>query len=122
MMLHIHDGFRRATTELLAETARPQPDRARMRIVFRELATVLHHHHHAEEVLLFPRLADAGLGADALALDHRALMSSIAAVEDVLGTDADASDALREFASLLRTHLDAEEAVSIPYLLEHPWI
>jgi hypothetical protein len=122
MMLRIHDSFRRASETLLAEANQPRPERARMRIVFGELASVLHHHHHAEEVLLFPRLAAAGLTADALAMDHRRLQSAIAAVEAMLSTDADASAPVREFDALLRAHLDAEEAVSIPYLLEHPWI
>lgn len=121
-MLHIHERFRRASAELLAEAARPLPDHARMRIVFGELARVLHHHHHAEEVLLFPRLTDAGVAADTLASDHRRLLSAIATVEGALKTPADARTPLREFDALLRSHLDAEEAVSIPYLLEHPWI
>jgi hypothetical protein len=122
MMLHIHERFRRASAELLAEAARVVPDRARMRIVFGELASVLHRHHHAEEVLLFPRLVDAGVAAEALESDHRRLLSAIATVEDALKTRADARAPLREFDALLRSHLDAEEAVSIPYLLEHPWL
>lgn len=122
LMLHIHDSFRRESEALLAESASSSPNRARIRSGFGELASVLHAHHHAEEMLLFPRLTRAGLGAAELESDHRRLLAAIEAVERVLATNAEATTVLRELDDLLRSHLDAEESVSIPYLLEHPWI
>lgn len=121
MMLRIHDGFRRASAELVAESGRSSPDRRRIRSIFSELATVLHHHHHAEEALLFPGMAATGLAAAELESDHHRLVAAIESVEAVLDTDADASAPLREFDTMLRTHLDAEEAISIPYLRAQPW-
>lgn len=121
-MLQIHDSFRRESEVLLAESTSASPNRARLRSRFADLASVLHAHHHAEELLLFPRLAQAGLGAVELESDHRRLLAAIEAVERVLVTDAEATTVLRELDDLLRSHLDAEESVSIPYLLEHPWI
>jgi hemerythrin-like domain-containing protein len=120
MMLRIHDGFRRASEALVIEADRPTPDRRRIRAVFDELAYVLHHHHHAEEVLLFPRLAEAGVGPDALVADHRSLTSAIASVDEALRNGADVSAPLHELDVVLRTHLDVEESVAIPYLLDHP--
>ncbi len=122
MMLHIHDGFRRASAALVAESASASPSRGRIRSIFGELASVLHHHHHAEEVLLFPRLAEAGVAAPDLEGDHRRLLAAIEAVREVIAAGDDASAALRELDELLRAHLEVEESVSIPYLLEHPWI
>jgi hypothetical protein len=120
MMLRIHDGFRRASEALVAEADRPTPDRRWIRLVFGELASVLHHHHHAEEVLLFPRLVDAGFPSGDLSADHQTLLAALEAVDEALKSDADPSAPLRELDALLRAHLAVEEAVSIPYLLEHP--
>ena len=125
MMLSIHDGFRRTSGILLGEASLGASSRERTGRLFADLARTLHHHHHAEEVLLFPRLAAAGADAAKLSNDHRRLVEAMEAIElvtrSVMSDESDLRSALAEFDFLLQEHLDAEEAVAIPYLLENPW-
>ena len=85
-----------------------------MRRAFEPLATTLHHHHHAEEVMLFPLvLARTGAAPERLVSDHEELTAAIAAVR------AGPSGAtIARFGEILVAHLDREEALVIPVLLE----
>ena len=103
-------------------SAQTVPDWARMRSVFGQLSGVLHSHHHIEEVMLFPRMVAAGVGGVELSREHEQLLAAMDLVRTALGAKKGANDALVGFERLLTDHLDAEEAVAIPYLLENSWL
>jgi hypothetical protein len=140
--LERHAGFRelagaldRATAELEAGRATPAEFRPWFAPRLQLLLTHLGGHHEVEDYYYFPRLraAEPSLAGrfDALAADHEALNAAIAeAVEAAnallvaaLGAEADAAAARYAAASapllaLLLRHLDAEEDLVIPLLLE----
>ncbi|MEN0065177.1 MAG: hemerythrin domain-containing protein [Myxococcota bacterium] len=112
MLLQVHDGFRSALDRLVVE-----PDQ---RYLFRRLVSVLRHHHHAEEIGLFP-LVEARLGRtlDELVADHQALDEAIAQAADGFAR-GDPVDGLARLQPVLIGHLDREEALVIPVLLDLP--
>ena len=120
-LLAIHDQFREASRRIASVVNRQSPDVEWARRAFRPLAITLHHHHHAEEAMLFPMvLARTGTAPEQLVRDHQALMDAIAAVEAAL-SDGDAIEAratIASFDAILVEHLDREEALVIPVLLE----
>lgn len=111
MLLSIHDSFR-AATKRLSELSGPA-----RRHLFHRLATTLHHHHHAEEVMLFPQVARrTGVQPEELIDDHEELMRAIDRAASALSEDADTD--LGEVTQILLTHLEREEALVIPIMLE----
>ena len=120
-LLGFHEQFRVASERLLLLVDR-EDDLAWVGRAFQPLAQTLHHHHHAEEVMLFPvvhRLT--GTAPERLVTDHETLMSAIDAVEASLRAGADkerAKAAVLRFDDVLLAHLDREESLVIPILLE----
>jgi 8-oxo-dGTP pyrophosphatase MutT (NUDIX family)/hemerythrin superfamily protein len=122
-LLAIHDQFRVASERLSFSLAREAgADLAWVARAFRPLAQTLHHHHHAEEAMLFPLVQSrTGVAPAQLVTDHEALTRAIAEVEESLSAGADkerATAAVATFAEVLVEHLDREEALVIPVLLE----
>jgi iron-sulfur cluster repair protein YtfE (RIC family) len=123
MLLAIHDQFRVAAERLRFLAAKsPQPDRGWLARGFEPLARTLHHHHHAEEAMLFPFVAErAGVAPDRLVDDHRALTRAIEVVEESLsrhGREEPPLPAIEALEHMLITHLDREERLVVPLLLE----
>lgn len=120
-LLAIHDQFRVAAQRLSWLVER-EPDLGWVARAFAPLAATLHHHHQAEEALLFPALARRGrIDPGPLLGDHAELTTSIGAVEQGLAPGADrraAKQAIARFGGVLARHLDREERVAIPFLLE----
>ena len=120
-LLGFHEQFRVASERLLLLVDR-EDDLGWVGRAFQPLAQTLHHHHHAEEVMLFPvvhRLT--GTAPERLVTDHEALMSAIDAVDESLRSGADkerAKAAILRFDDVLLAHLDREESLVIPVLLE----
>ena len=120
-LLAIHGQFRAASERVALLVAR-ESDLGWVGRAFSQLSQTLHHHHHAEEALLFPFMERrTGTAPERLVDDHRELTRAIEAVEVALTTHADrarAIDAVSVFAEVLATHLDREESLVIPVLLE----
>jgi iron-sulfur cluster repair protein YtfE (RIC family) len=124
-LLMIHDQFRVASERLLLLVEREaESDFAWVARAFMPLAQTLHHHHHAEEMMLFPMvLRRTGVEPEQLVSDHEELTRAIAAVEASLSPGSDAGKAfalaaVATFDEILTAHLDREEALVIPVLLE----
>lgn len=122
-LLMIHDQFRLASERLLSLVEREaEADLARAARAFMPLAQALHHHHHAEEAMLFPMvLRRTGVAPAQLVDDHGELTTAIAAVEESLSTrerEPGPKAAVARFHEVLIAHLDREEALVIPVLLE----
>ena len=116
MMLAIHDQFRAASTRLVGLVAMDITSLVRL---FVPLAQMLHHHHHAEEALVFPLVhRRTGTAPTQLQTDHDEMTAAITRVEAALMTRADATAAIAAFHEILIAHLDREEALVIPLLLE----
>lgn len=120
-LLAIHDQFRVASERLLLLVDR-EADLAWVARAFMPLAQTLHHHHHAEEEMLFPVVhRRTGTAPERLVSDHEELMSAITAAEESLSAGADeprAKAAVARFDEVLVAHLDREESLVIPVLLE----
>jgi iron-sulfur cluster repair protein YtfE (RIC family) len=119
MLLGIHDQFRAAAAQLMrfvAQTNAPAIER-----LFAQLANVLHHHHHAEEDMLFPLVhRRTGTAPAQLQIDHDEMTAAISAVERAIETTLGVGDAIATFHDILLAHLDREEALVMPVLLEVP--
>lgn len=123
MLLGIHDHFRVSSERLRFMFARegdvPHGWIAR---AFDPLAQMLHHHHHAEEAMLFPFIEkQTGAAPERLVADHGELTAAIDAVYDALRgdvTSAEAAAVLARFDDVLVDHLDREEGLVLPVLLE----
>lgn len=122
-LLHIHGQFRVASQRLsLLVDREAEADFGRVARAFAPLAETLHHHHHAEEAMLFPMvLRRTGVAPQRLVSDHDDLTRAIAGVEESLHAGVPrvrAKAAVSTFHDILVTHLDLEEALVIPVLLE----
>jgi DUF438 domain-containing protein len=123
MLLEVHDYFRAVSAHLLslANGAGEHgiPTLARM---FIPLAQTLHHHHHAEEAMLFPLIhRQTGTAPEQLVTDHDEMSAAITRVEAALRARTDAEvvkSALASFHAILIAHLDREEGLVVPVLLE----
>ena len=115
MLLTIHDQLRVASKRLrYGATRQHTPDVDGLSRLFRSLATTLHHHHHAEEAMLFPAIGRrSGLPPERLVRDHQTLTTAIAGVERSLSADT-----VAHFDDILQAHLDREERLAMPFLLE----
>lgn len=112
MHLNTHDEFRRAADTLVDPT---KPNR---RHLFRRLVSILGHHHHAEEVGLFPIVRrHTNQCLDGLIDDHAALDAVCERVADGFARGTP-DEPLRAFRQALFDHLDREEALVIPVLLD----
>jgi iron-sulfur cluster repair protein YtfE (RIC family) len=121
MLLHIHDSFRRASAELVSLAEQGADSLPRLRRQFSPLLHALHHHHEAEEQMLFPLVrARTGDHPGLLVDEHDALMKRLAEVSASLqGGEMEAiGRTLRVLDEELRAHLDREESIAIPVLLE----
>jgi hemerythrin-like domain-containing protein len=119
LLLSIHDQFRAASARLLVLVER---DVAAIARVFIPLADTLRHHHHAEEAMLFPLvLGRTGVAPAQLVDDHGRLTAAIVELETSLAHGADRErtrSAVASFHEILIAHLDREESLVIPVLLE----
>jgi len=122
MLLHMHDSFRASSAGLLLLLDDDLPGvAARMRNLFGPLTATLHHHHQAEEAMLFPLVRKlTGSHPQALEDDHQTLMARLDELEVHLATRGreGADELLRALDRELREHLDVEEALCIPVLLD----
>lgn len=122
-LLHIHGQFRVASQRLsLLVEREAEADLGWVARAFAPLAETLHHHHHAEEAMLFPMVMQrTGVAPQRLVSDHEELTRAIAGVEESLRAGvsrAQAKAAVATFHEVLVTHLDREEALVIPVLLQ----
>ena len=119
MLLGIHDQFRAASAQLMrfvAQANAPATER-----LFAQLANVLHHHHHAEEDMLFPLVhRRTGVAPAQLQTDHDEMTAAISQVERALDASHGVGEAITAFHDILIAHLDREEALVMPVLLEVP--
>ncbi|MBX3232171.1 MAG: NUDIX domain-containing protein [Labilithrix sp.] len=123
MLLTLHDHFRVATERLRFMFERePDVPLGWVGRAFAPIAEMLHHHHHAEEQMLFPFVERrTGSAPEKLVLDHGELTAAIDAVNDALRPETareDAAAALARFEDVLVDHLDREEGLVVPVLLE----
>jgi hemerythrin-like domain-containing protein len=135
-MYLMHRAFRRDLT-LFARVADvvPTSDRRRWQLVARRFeffATVLHKHHHAEDIALWPLLAERGADAtvlDALEAEHAVidpLLTSVATDLQAL-TDGSGNETTRlrlarttvELRDALTTHLAHEESDGMTLVQRH---
>ncbi len=117
ILLGIHARFREASADLVE-----QRDPTVIARAFLPLARTLHHHHHAEEAMLFPLVEKrTRIAPEQLQADHDELTEAIDAVEAGLRAPL-AIDALvplvQRFHEVLVAHLDREEELVVPVLLE----
>lgn len=120
MMLAIHDQFRAVSHRLVQLVAQGQGGGAIGR-VFSPLAQVLHHHHHAEEAMVFPLVhRRTGVAPEQLQTDHDEMTAAIETVESALRDGARVAESITKFHEILITHLDREEELVIPILLQLP--
>jgi hemerythrin-like domain-containing protein len=120
-LLAVHDQFRNAAKQMGAFISREPADLAFLRRAFAPFAQTLHHHHHAEEAMLFPMVKKrTKTEPTQLVDDHQELTRAIDAVQAALsaGDRAKAPAAIKAFDEILVAHLDREEALVIPVLLE----
>jgi DUF438 domain-containing protein len=123
MLLEIHGQFRAVSARLLALADRAGViGLAMLARMFGPLAQTLHHHHHAEEAVLFPLIhRQTGKAPEQLITDHDEMTAAITLVEAALRARADAEtvkSAIASFHVILTAHLDREEALVVPVLLE----
>lgn len=120
-LLMIHAQFRAASERLLLLLSK-EPEPRRLGRVFQPLAQTLHHHHHAEEAMLFPMIERmTGVAPLELENDHRTLTDAIDDVSRHLADESSAADAQRvaaHFNTVLIEHLDREESLVVPVLLQ----
>jgi len=120
MLLSIHDGFRSAAKRIREQLSGDEA-LTHIRRGFQPLASTLHHHHRIEEAVLFPMVArTTGQAPTELVDEHLVLMHAITRVEQSL-LEEDRSlvqQAVAEFDARLRDHLEREETLMIPFLLE----
>jgi len=114
MLLGIHDHFRAAAQRLME-----LEDMLSIARLFVPLAQTLHHHHHAEEEMLFPTIHErTGTAPDRLQADHDEMTAAITTVERALRSREGIATAVARFCEILVAHLDREEELVIPVLLE----
>jgi iron-sulfur cluster repair protein YtfE (RIC family) len=110
----------------LAAVARTASDPEHMALVEDQVALVtelLHNHHTAEDEEVWPRLRARAPHAvpelDRLESEHEVLDPLIARAADRTTPLRDRADALAEMHTLVNAHLDREESVAVPLILEH---
>ncbi|WP_271222834.1 hemerythrin domain-containing protein [Streptosporangium carneum] len=125
--LVFHSGLRRDFGRLADALDRCAPGDTRRRALIDEhtalLLRALHHHHAGEDDDIWPLLRtlvpEAGPTLDHLEADHQEMD---AVIGRLAATGADAAERARDLRSLqtlLRAHLDLEEAEIVPLIREH---
>jgi hypothetical protein len=120
-----HRGFR-AEFGRLAVAARRVRDDAHAALIDDQIDLVmhlLHHHHTGEDTSIWPRLVsrrpDARPALARLESQHDEMDPLFAAVTDRTRPVADRADDLERLHEVLNAHLDEEERVAVPLILEH---
>jgi hypothetical protein len=123
--LAMHQGFR-AEFGRLAVACRAPRDAAHESLLQEQLALVLdvlHHHHTHEDRHLWPYLLKCSPGSaadlDLLEAEHEVLAPLIDAAHDASTPMSERANVLDELNRLLNAHLDHEERVGVPLMLEH---
>jgi hypothetical protein len=123
--LSMHQGFR-AEFGRLAVAGRAPRDAAHEALLEEQLALVLdvlHLHHTHEDVHLWPYLLEhspeSGADLDALEEEHEVLAPLIDAAHDTTMPLADRAAVIDELHCIVNDHLDHEERVGVPLMLEH---
>jgi len=103
------DGFEKILTKSLKQEKLQLME-------FKRLNTILHRHHEHEDIGWFPALRQSHPEVveeiDILEKDHKVLVT----LEKKI--DKGEIDALTEFVNLLNDHLNREEMLSLPYLMD----
>lgn len=112
----VHPIFREGFGDVLAASrARGAVDAA----AFRRVNGSLHHHHENEDAMWFPRLRarhpELAGEVDVLEADHAAL---VRLEPTIAGGGAGALAALEEFVAALEDHLNREEMLTLPALMD----
>lgn len=123
--LAMHAGFR-AEFGRLALACRAPRDAAHATLLEEQLALVLdvlHLHHTHEDVHLWPYLLERSPGSagelDALELEHEILAPLIEAARDAAVPLPGRVAVLERLHRTLNDHLDHEERIGVPLMLEH---
>jgi hypothetical protein len=123
--LSMHQGFR-AEFGRLALACRTPRDPAHEALLEEQLALVLdvlHLHHTHEDDHLWPYLLRCSPGSatdlDALEAEHEVLAPLIDAAHDARVPLPERAGVLDELHRVLNAHLDHEERVGVPLMLEH---
>lgn len=120
LLLRSHASFRDVSRWLADESARASPQHARLRGVFLSLIRAMRGHEHYEEHKLYPYLESVyDVDLKALRDEHAELHEHEARVRSALESTSPALHALTEaYAIALDEHLQDEESLVIPMLLE----
>lgn len=123
--LSMHSGFRHEFGRL-AEACRSPRDPAHEQLLEEQVALLvemLHGHHVHEDDEVWPYLLscapDAAPQLEALEAEHEQLDPLIAAVSDTATPLTGRAEPLGRLHELLNAHLDHEERVAVPLMLEH---
>lgn len=123
--LMAHRGFR-VEFGRLAVAARDPRDQTQARLVDEQIELVLHllqHHQTAEDEAIWPllrrRAPEAGPSLDRLESQHEDMDPLVASVADVSRSVTERAEDLQTLHELLNDHLDEEERVALPLILEH---
>ena len=121
----MHAGFRHEFGRL-AEAARAPRDAEHARLLEEQVALVLemlHKHHHHEDEEIWPHLLeqapDSAPTLDALEAEHGVLDPLMHVAGDTSTPLPERADALHRLHEVLNDHLDHEERVGVPLMLEH---
>lgn len=123
--LSMHAGFR---TEFgrLADACQAPRDRAHEELLEEQIAMVLdvlHDHHVHEDEVIWPFLVTQSPGAtadlDALEAEHEVLDPLIRAARDTATPLVERAAVLRRLHEVVNDHLDHEERVAVPLILQH---
>lgn len=120
-----HAGMRKEFARL-AGAARVTADSRRAALIEDQIVLVtetLHHHHTVEDEEMWPKLRarapHAVVELDKLEAEHEDVDPLIERAADTTLTLAEREDALQQLHDLLNAHLDREESVAVPLILEH---
>ncbi len=124
LLLRSHESFRRLSAALIRSADSADFDDRRRLMTsyrFRSWQQAMRGHEHYEESKLYPYLRRRfGVSTSSLQAGHDGLHQRADDVISALdrGDSADVVIALRAYDDLLRSHLDAEELLVIPLLLQ----
>jgi hypothetical protein len=121
----MHAGFRHEFGRL-ADAARAPRDAAHEQLLEEQIALVLemlhkHHHHEDEEVwpYLLERSPGSGPALDELEAEHQVLDPLMQGSGDTSRPLPERAETLRRLHEVVNDHLDHEERVGVPLMLEH---
>jgi iron-sulfur cluster repair protein YtfE (RIC family) len=125
-LTHIHQSFREDCLRIEKFITKKQIRQAGH--LFDELENTLHHHHTIEERTIFPFLKkhmNQGTDSEKLTGDHKEMTKNLEKLEQIFAKYEesrydDLQDAFQVFRTHLIEHLNEEEDICIPVLVEHP--